>query len=44
MDFIPREALFFGDNFFRFGPIHNWFQIFTPYISAQAPISINMVS
>ena len=21
MDFRPREALFFGDNFFRFGPI-----------------------
>ena len=25
MDFRPREALFFGDNFFRFGPIGSKF-------------------
>ena len=25
MDFRPREALFFGDNFFRFGPVGSKF-------------------
>ena len=29
MDFRPREALFFGDNFFRFGPIGSKFSHLT---------------
>ena len=42
MDFRPREALFFGDNFFKLVTIG--FNFSQPSISAQAPISINMVS
>ena len=42
MDFRPREVLFFWRYHLQIWP--NWFQIFTPCISAQAPISINMVS
>ena len=46
MDFRPREALFFGDNFFRFGPIGSKFSHLTFQPKRRYPSiwSLNKIS